>query len=89
MLWMQQNLGRMPQFLRQGVAKSAEMFLPAGFKGRNWAQGLGTDLDKDLPVISSCFDAQSRSRLLQKNAYWPLVAESVRKARTPSQAYLL
>ena len=71
------------------MARSAEKFLPAGFKGRKWAQGLGTDLSKDLPVISSCFEAQSWPQLLQKNANWPLVAESVRKARTPSQANLL
>ena len=71
------------------MARSTEIFLPAGFRGRKWAEGLGTDLDKDLPIISSCFDDQSRSRLMQKRANWPLVAESVRKARTPSQANLL
>ncbi|PUE17953.1 asparagine synthase (glutamine-hydrolyzing) [Limnohabitans sp. WS1] len=89
MLWMQQNLGRLPLFLRQGVARSAEKFLPVGFKGRNWAQGLGVDLDKDLPIISSYFDDQSRSRLLQRRANWSYVAESVRKARTPLQTNLL
>ncbi len=74
---------------RGDVARSTEMFLPAGFKGRKWAEGLGTDLYKDRPIISSCFDDQSRSRLLQKRANWPLVAESVRKARTPSQTNIL
>jgi asparagine synthase (glutamine-hydrolysing) len=89
LLWMQQKLGWLPHFLRRGVALSAENYLPVGYKGRNWAQGLGVDLDKDLPLIASCFDARTRRRLLKAHANWPLVAESIRKERLPAQSDLL
>jgi asparagine synthase (glutamine-hydrolysing) len=86
---MQQKLGRIPYILRRGVALSAENCLPVGYKGRNWAQGLGVDLDNDLPLIASCFDARSRRRLLKAHENWPLVAESIRKERLPAQSDLL
>lgn len=89
LLWMQQKLGRVPYFLRRGVALSAENCLPVGYKGRNWAQGLGVDLDNDLPLIASCFDAKTRRRLLKAHQNWPLVAESIRKERLPAQSDLL
>jgi asparagine synthase (glutamine-hydrolysing) len=89
LLWMQQKLGRIPYFLRRGVALSAENCLPVGYKGRNWAQGLGVDLDNDLPLIASCFDARTRRRLLKAHENWPLVAESIRKERLPAQSDLL
>lgn len=89
LLWMQQKLGRIPYFLRRGVALSAEKCLPVGYKGRNWAQGLGVDLDNDLPLIASCFDAKARRRLLKAHANWPLVAESILKERGSTQSDLL
>jgi asparagine synthase (glutamine-hydrolysing) len=87
--WMQQNLGWMPFALRRGIALSAEKCLPVGFRGRNWAQGLGVDLDNGLPLIASCFDATTRRSLLRAYADWPLVAEAVRKARVPANPDLL
>ena len=87
--WMQQNLGWMPNSLRRGVALSAEKCLPVGFKGRNWAQGLGADLDNGLPFTTSCFDTTTRRRLLKAYADWPLVAEAVRKERVPANPDLL
>jgi asparagine synthase (glutamine-hydrolysing) len=87
--WMQQNLGWMPHTLRRGIAQSAEKWLPVGFKGRNWAQGLGGDLDNGLPLIASLFDATTRRRLLQAHADWPQVAEAVRRDRVPKNADLL
>jgi asparagine synthase (glutamine-hydrolysing) len=87
--WMQQNLGWMPYSLRRGIALSAEKYLPVGFKGRNWAQGLGVDLDNGLPLIASCFDVTTRRRLLQAHTDWPLVAEAVRKERVPADPDLL
>jgi len=87
--WMQQKLGRIPNILCRSVALSAEYCLPVGYKGRNWAQGLGVDLDNDLPLIASCFDARSRRRLLKVHANWPSVAESIRKERVPAQSDLL
>ena len=87
--WMRQNLGWMPYALRRGIALSAEKCLPVGFKGRNWAQGLGLDLDNGLPLIASCFDATTRRRLLKAQTDWPLVAEAVRKDRVPENPDLL
>jgi asparagine synthase (glutamine-hydrolysing) len=87
--WMRQNLGRMPYAVRRGIALSAEKCLPVGFKGRNWAQGLGVDLDNGLPLIASCFDATTRRRLLKAHTDWPLVAEAVRKDRVPENPDLL
>lgn len=87
--WMQQKLGWIPYALRRGFALSAEKCLPVGFKGRNWAQGLGEDFDNGLPLIASCFDATTRKRLMQARADWPLVAEAARKERVPANPDLL
>lgn len=89
LLWMQQKLGWIPYFLRRGFALSAETCLPVGYKGRNWAQGLGVNLDNDLPLIASCFDARTRRRLLKHHTHWHSVAESIRKERLPAQSDLL
>jgi len=80
---MQKNLGWMPYSLRRGIALSAEKCLPVGFKGRNWAQGFGVDLDGGLPLIASCFDATTRRRLMKARADWHLVAETVRTGQVP------
>lgn len=87
--WMQQRLALAPYPLRQGIAQAAGKLLPVGFKGRNWAQGLGVDLDNGLPLIESCFDANMRKRLLAKHLGWPLVAESIFYSRVPLTSDLL
>jgi asparagine synthase (glutamine-hydrolysing) len=87
--WMHQNLKRIPSALLRGISMSAEYCLPVGYKGRNWAQALGVDLDTDLPVILPCFDTRSLRRLLPSHANLPSRAEGIRKERVPSQADLL
>ena len=87
--WMQQKLGPIPRSLRHFIALAAEKFLPVGFKGRNWFQALDVDLESSLPLISSCFDATTRRRLLAMQPGWPLVAESVLKSRVPVNPGLL
>jgi asparagine synthase (glutamine-hydrolysing) len=64
LLWMQQRLGKIPLQLRKLLALGAETLLPVGFKGRNWLQGLGVDLDHGVPLIASYFDATARRALL-------------------------
>ena len=64
LLWMQQRLGKIPLQLRKLLALGAENLLPVGFKGRNWLQGLGVDLDHGVPLIASYFDATARRALL-------------------------
>jgi asparagine synthase (glutamine-hydrolysing) len=87
--WMQKKLGSIPFPLRKGVALAAEKQLPVGLKGRNWLQGLGTDLERGLPLIASYFDPTTRQRLLATQPDWPLLAESVLKSRLPPQLDLL
>jgi asparagine synthase (glutamine-hydrolysing) len=81
--WMQRRLDLIPPPLLHGVALAAGKFLPIGFKGLNWAQSLGVDLDKGLPQFASRFDAPTRRRLLAEQPDWPLIAESVYKSRVP------
>ncbi|MBF0414783.1 MAG: asparagine synthase (glutamine-hydrolyzing) [Magnetococcales bacterium] len=87
--WMQQKLGPIPRFLRNGIALAAEKLLPVGLKGRNWLQGLAEDLDKGLPLIASYFDTTMRRRLLTKQSAWSLEAENVLKSRLPVHSDLL
>ncbi|NDC10531.1 MAG: asparagine synthase (glutamine-hydrolyzing), partial [Oxalobacteraceae bacterium] len=89
LLWMQHKLGLIPYSLRNGIAVSAEKCLPVGFKGRNWLQGLGVDLDNGLPLIASYFDVTTRRRLMQVHTDWPLVAEALCKDRVPINPDLL
>jgi asparagine synthase (glutamine-hydrolysing) len=87
--WMQQKLGHLPLSLRRGFALAAEKYSPVGFKGRNWAQGLGVDLDHGLPLIATCFDATTRQRLMRDHPNWLPVAEAVHQNRVPSGPDLL
>jgi len=89
LLWMQQKLGKIPRKLRVPVARAAETLLPAGFKGRNWLQGLEVDLKKGLPLIASYFDRSIRRHLIVQNKRGPLIAESIREGRIPQTADLL
>jgi asparagine synthase (glutamine-hydrolysing) len=89
LLRMQTTLGWLPRALRAPIAALATTFLPVGFKGRNWLQGLGADLTSGLPLIASYFDARSRRQLMKQGAAWPLVAEQVRAQRIPRTQDLL
>lgn len=83
LLWLQQKTRLFPVAMRMPIALAAEKLLPVGFKGRNWLQGLGVDLDNGLPLIASLFDRSARKGLMQKTARWPLVAETIREQRMP------
>lgn len=87
--WMLQKLGRLPLRLRRVLALMAERCLPVGFKGRNWAQELGVDLDRDLPFIATCFDVTTRQCLMQSHTNWLPVAESIRQKEIPLEPDLL
>jgi asparagine synthase (glutamine-hydrolysing) len=89
LLWMKQKLGPIPRPLRNGIALSAEKLLPVGLKGLNWLQGLGVDLDKGLPLISTCFDVTTRRCLLKTQAGWHPLAEAVIRSRVPEHPDLL
>lgn len=68
---------------------AAERFLPVGLKGRNWLQGLGVDLQSELPLIATAFDATTRRRLMAQHPGWSIVAETVFKGRVPTTPDLL
>jgi|CXWL01.1.fsa_nt_gi asparagine synthase (glutamine-hydrolysing) len=89
LLWLQQRLGNIPLALRTPVANVAARFLPTGFKGRNWLQGLGVDLEHGLPLIASYFDRTARARLMATNSYGRFAAERVREQRVPASKDLL
>jgi asparagine synthase (glutamine-hydrolysing) len=83
LLWLQQKFRRFPLAMRIPIAFAAEKLLPIGFKGRNWLQGLGVDLDNGLPLIASLFDRSARMKLMHNANQWPLVAETIREQRMP------
>lgn len=89
LLWMQRNLRVIPRPLRIPVSYVAEMFMPVGFRGRNWLQGLSVDFDGGLPLIASYYDKPTRRALMSGIGQWPLVAGSVRAARVPETNDLL
>jgi asparagine synthase (glutamine-hydrolysing) len=87
--WMQKKLGPLPRPLLNGIASAAEKLLPVGVKGRNWVRGLGVDLSKGLPLITSFFDANTRGRLLAAQSGWHAQAEDVLRSRVPVHPDLL
>lgn len=88
LLWKQQRVDWIPMALRKLVASSAGVMLPVGFRGRNWLQSLGCDLNHSLPLIATFFDGQARRKLLG-DALWPLVGEAIWGARAPKGNDLL
>ncbi len=82
LLWKQQKIDWVPMMLRKLIANSAGVMLPIGFRGRNWLQSLGCDLNHGLPLIASFFDGQARRSLLGQTN-WPLVGEAIWRGGAP------
>ena len=89
LLWMQEKLGWLPRSLRKPIALLAENYLPVGYKGRNWAQVLGTDLSMGLPLTASCFDHNTRRNLMKNADMLPLSTESMRLKSIPDNSDML
>ncbi len=89
LLRMQQPLRSIPQIIRQVAGKSAASLLPVGFKGRNWLQGLGYNLNSGLPLTAAYFDRNTRSRLLSGRDNYVLVGERIWEDRVPATPDLL
>jgi asparagine synthase (glutamine-hydrolysing) len=89
LLWMNKRLGGMPKSIRKVISKCANEFLPIGFKGRIWLQGLGEDLENGLPLIASLFEPTTRKALMSNYGNWNLVAEEIRKISIPTTTDLL
>jgi asparagine synthase (glutamine-hydrolysing) len=89
LLWMQSRFGQVPLQARKAIAWSAQKFLPQGFKGRNWLQGLGVDFTKDLPLIANYFDKSVRNKLLPKLTGLTVRAEQIFSGRAEHHSDLL
>ena len=81
--WMYKNLDFVPNALKRHVAIAAEKYLPIGFRGRNYLQGISSNLKNELPTFGTIFDITSRKRLLCSNSGWPYEAESIFIDRLP------
>jgi asparagine synthase (glutamine-hydrolysing) len=89
LLYLQRTFGWIPRAIRIPAARLAAMVLPPGFKGRNWLQGLATDLNNSVPMIASYFDLEPRRALVSGHDGWPFVAESLRERHRPPGGDLL
>lgn len=89
LLWMEQNLRRIPLSCRSAIAQMGGVLLPVGFKGRNWLQGLSVDLKEGVPLIASLFDVAARRKLLNQYKDWSPVAEEIRASRFTKAGDLL
>jgi asparagine synthase (glutamine-hydrolysing) len=88
LLWMQRTFGWIPELLRAPAARFGGRILPTGFKGRNWVQGLATDLNQNVPNVASYFDCELRRRLLSQRDNRPN-AEAPRDQRSQQRGDLL
>jgi asparagine synthase (glutamine-hydrolysing) len=88
LLWVERNLGRIPQPVRVAAARAGAL-LPVGFRGRNWLQSLEADLESGLPLIATYFDRDARRTLVRGQRDEALVAERIREARLPKAGDLL
>jgi len=90
LLWMQEKMQYVPKHLRLLISKVAEQFLPVGLKGRHWFQGMGADLDHDLPLLAlNCFDKKIREKIMSDSSRWHMEAEGIRAQRMPQLTDLL
>jgi len=85
LLWKKEKIDWIPMALRRAIAFAAGAMLPWGFRGRNWLQALGYDLNRGLPLIATFFDGDARRQLMggKTDAPWPLVAERIWGSRVP------
>lgn len=88
LLWMKKNFEVLSYPLRHLIATTAENFLPPGLKGRNWLQGLGTDLRSGVPQIALYFDSKLRKDLLP-DLFPEQKAEQIREMRIPASSDIL
>jgi asparagine synthase (glutamine-hydrolysing) len=89
MLWLQQRLRFLPPAVRRMIASTAEQLLPIGWKGRNWMQALGLNLQREVPLMIRHFDLVTRRNLVSGPQNRSLVAEAVYQEFVSSYSDLL
>jgi asparagine synthase (glutamine-hydrolysing) len=77
------RLDKFPEMMRYFVAKTSASLLPIGFRGRNWAKELDSDLETELPMTSSFFDKTEREKLFGYPKEWFYAAESIQRKSIP------
>ncbi|WP_295583640.1 asparagine synthase (glutamine-hydrolyzing) [uncultured Lamprocystis sp.] len=84
LLWLRRRLAHVPTSLCSAVSLLADRWLPVGMKGRNYLQGLGTDLREGLPLqINGVFDRKTRHKLMRNHPNPSAFAEGMHFALTP------
>lgn len=89
LLSMQRRLHSAHRYGGKAASRAAAAVMPIGMRGRNYLSALESDLNRELPVITTFFDARTRRRLMNSDARWPTPAEGVARQRTPRQTDLL
>jgi asparagine synthase (glutamine-hydrolysing) len=89
LLKLNRMFGGIPRALRLPIAQAAGMLLPIGFRGRNWLQNRGVDLNVSLPGGTTYFDRHARRKLMKRDDQWPLVAEDIQLLSMPKEKDLL
>ena len=77
LLWMRDNLTKLPLKFRQLVAFATKWIIPVGFKARNWLLAMKADLGQELPLVAYYFDDLARKRLLGGTSPKGLRAEKI------------
>ena len=63
LLFMKEKLGWVHPHFRSSISKILNTLLPLGFIGKNWLKALGSDLEKEVPLIGQFFDKKWRKNL--------------------------
>ena len=88
-MWMQKNLGFIPQFISHNISQITKKYLPSSIRGRNYLENMDIDLKSNLPIIACHFDLSTRHKLMSKYTHHPFIAESVHAERVSNQRDLL
>jgi asparagine synthase (glutamine-hydrolysing) len=88
-LWLKKYMSWFPSQGKSWIAKRGGQILPVGFKGRNWLQGLDTNLDFSVPQVTCCLDVSSRALLFADVEQWGPVSEEIWRQRVPKESDLL
>lgn len=81
--------GWSPLLVRRFLSMRAMSCLPVGFRGRNWARALDSDLSYDLPLLAIYFDKATREKLANITPDSVGVAERIFSERVPEISDLI
>mgnify|MGYP001265739824 FL=1 len=89
---MQKKLMLIPSPLRRCIALTAKKLLSDGFAGSNirrWLIALGQNLEHELPQIATCFDSDTRKKLMKDSLGYGYMAEEIYRNQVPLNSDLL